>query len=93
MPSGHTPADAYEYPVENGGDPNLLVAVPEEAIHQFRDYLTEEVGSREEWLSWYTREFAEAAEATYEDIGSPEMTLQSAWDVFGTMAPVVAGLL
>ncbi|TEB19766.1 hypothetical protein FA13DRAFT_1780380 [Coprinellus micaceus] len=36
---------------------------------------------------------SDGSEAAYEDIGSPEMTLESAWDVFGTMAPVVAGLL
>lgn len=89
MPSGHTPADALDYPEEYGGDPDLLVDVPEESINAFREYLNEEVGSREEWLSWYSSEFAEVAEAAYEEIGSPEFTLESAWEVFEAMAPLL----
>ncbi|KAJ3504245.1 hypothetical protein NMY22_g17986 [Coprinellus aureogranulatus] len=89
MPSGHAPADALEYPEEYGGLPDLLVKVPKEAIEEYRRQLDEEVGTREEWLSWYTAEFAEIAEEAYEEIGSPEMDLDSAWEVFSLMAPVV----
>ncbi|KAF6748401.1 hypothetical protein DFP72DRAFT_992260 [Ephemerocybe angulata] len=74
MPSGHTPADAFEYPEEyNGVD--CLIKVPEDTQEE------------EEWLSWYGTDFAELAEAAYEEIGSPELTLETAWTVFEEMAP------
>ncbi|KAJ7815603.1 hypothetical protein B0H13DRAFT_1532784, partial [Mycena leptocephala] len=51
MPSGHAPADALKHPALSGGI-DCSIRVPKEAIQEFRDALTEEVGPGESFLAW-----------------------------------------
>jgi hypothetical protein len=81
MPSGHIPDDALEHPQFHGGL-KCLIPVPKEALDEIRSYLTEEVGPREAHLSWYSYEFSASAQDAYEAVGSPEISLNTAWDVF-----------
>ena len=85
MPSGHVPDDALEHPQMFRGL-KCLIPVPKEAVDELRAYLTEEVGSRETRLSWYTNEFATTAEAVYQSIGKPAFSLDTAWSTFSTMS-------
>ncbi|KAJ7170403.1 hypothetical protein C8R43DRAFT_1152952 [Mycena crocata] len=64
MPSGHVPADALEHPEIFGGI-NCFVKVPQDTIKDLRAFLTEEVGPREEHLSWVSAEFAAVVEEVY----------------------------
>ena len=52
-------------------------------------YLTEEVGPRKQFLCWVTPEFDTLAKKAYEGLGSPEITLNSSWDVFKQMCDVL----
>ncbi|KAJ3542600.1 hypothetical protein NMY22_g3454 [Coprinellus aureogranulatus] len=92
MPSAHVPQDALDHP-EAWGAENLLIEVEPHSIAELRAYLTEQVGPREEHLSWYSEDFANAAAEAYEDIGSPEITLESAWDVFQLMSEALPQFL
>lgn len=85
MPSGHVPDDALEHPHMFGGV-KCLTPIPKEAIDELRTYLTEEVGSRETCLSWYTNEFAAMAAAAYQSIGKPAYSLDTAWPTFSAMS-------
>ncbi|KAJ7081539.1 hypothetical protein C8R43DRAFT_965583 [Mycena crocata] len=90
MPSAHVPAHAYEHPTHFGGI-DCRICVPKEAVAELRDYLTEEVGSRESHLGWpgVTAEFKAIAEAAWAGIGSPKMDLETAWAVFAKMSAVM----
>lgn len=46
--------------------------------------------SREEAFRWVDREFELAAEDVYRKVGSPTLTLQTGWDVFARMAPLLS---
>ncbi|KAJ7837937.1 hypothetical protein B0H13DRAFT_2239812 [Mycena leptocephala] len=80
MPSGHAPADALKHPALFGGK----IQVPKEAIQEFRDALTEEVGPRESFLSWVSPEFDQLAK---------EITLENAWDVFRDISAKMEALV
>ncbi|KAJ7599662.1 hypothetical protein C8J56DRAFT_1037235 [Mycena floridula] len=84
MPSGHVPTHAFENPSLYGGL-DCRVCVPQAAVDEMREYLTEEVGSRKEHLSWMSAEEQKMAEMLYARIGSPPITLKNAWDVFSRM--------
>ncbi|KAJ7599776.1 hypothetical protein C8J56DRAFT_999559 [Mycena floridula] len=84
MPSGHVPTHAFENPSLYGGL-DCRVCVPQAAVDEMREYLTEEVGSRKEHLSWMSAEEQKMAEMLYARIGSPPITLENAWDVFSRM--------
>ncbi|KAJ6598223.1 hypothetical protein DFH09DRAFT_1071261 [Mycena vulgaris] len=62
-----------------------------EAIAELREYLTEEVGSRETHLGWpgVTPEFKAIVGGACAGIGSPEMTMESAWNIFAQMSAVL----
>ncbi|KAJ7195476.1 hypothetical protein GGX14DRAFT_403946 [Mycena pura] len=61
MPSGHVPADALEHPGLFGGI-DCGIRVPKNAIQEFRDALTEEVGPRESFLAWrYVRQVGDSS--------------------------------
>ncbi|KAK6988460.1 hypothetical protein R3P38DRAFT_2474377, partial [Favolaschia claudopus] len=70
MPSGHVPADAFAHP-KNFGGIDCRISVPQAAVDDMRQMLTEEVGSRESHLSWFSLEFAELTEQVYLHIGKP----------------------
>jgi hypothetical protein len=91
MPSGHVPDDALEHPQMFGGL-KCLIPIPKETLNELRDYLTEEVGSRETRLSWYTNEFAAMADAAYQSIGKPAYSLDTAWSTFSAMSDVLETL-
>lgn len=85
MPSGHVPADALEHPELFGGI-NCFIRVPQDTIKELREFLTEEVGPREEHLSWVSDDFARIAEEVHEFLGSPKITLENSWEIFKQMS-------
>lgn len=88
MPSGHVPADAFANPQLFCGL-DCRVHVPPEAIQAMRDYLTEEVGSREECLRWVPDEFDAVAKEVFNFLGNPKITLDNAWNIFRRMSDVI----
>ncbi|KAJ7626227.1 hypothetical protein B0H17DRAFT_963451, partial [Mycena rosella] len=89
--SGHVPAHALEFP-ELFGALDCRIAIPQEAIDNLREQLTEEEGPREDYQTWpgLTPEFNVYATDIYIRIGEPELTLASGWDVFVEMACEIA---
>lgn len=85
MPSGHIPTDALCYPILFGGR-SCLICVPEEAQMDMHNILTEEVGQCDKHLSWYSEDFHQEASVAYGAIGSPQLSLGSAWEIFTMMA-------
>lgn len=81
MPSGHIPADALRHPILFQGC-KCRIRVPESAQAEMRNILTENVGPREAHLSWYSADFHLKALAAYETLGSPQLSLANAWEVF-----------
>jgi len=80
MPSGHVLYDALEHPQFHGGL-KCLIPVPKEVF-----------GPHEGRLSWYSHEFSASAQDAYQAIGSPKISLNSAWDVFCAMSDVIEDL-
>lgn len=89
MPSGHVPVDAFEHPGLHGGL-DCRIRVPQEAVENMREYLTEEVGSRDVHFAWVSDEFAMIAEDVFRSIGSPEISFRNAWNVFSMMSDAMA---
>jgi hypothetical protein len=91
LPSGHVPAHALEFP-ELFGVLDCRIAIPQEAIDNLREQLTEEEGPQEDYQTWpgLTPEFNVYAADVYSRIGGPELTLASGWDVFVEMARMIA---
>jgi hypothetical protein len=85
MPSGHVPADAFNHP-QNFGGLDCRIPIPKAAVDEMRRILAEEVGPRENHLSWFSAEFAALAENIYTQIGKPTLSLDTAWDVFQKMS-------
>lgn len=90
MPSSHIPAHIFEHPSHVGGI-DCRICIPQEAVVELRGYLTDEVRSRESHLGWpgVTVEFEALAAAAWAQIGSPAMSLDSAWDVFSQMSAII----
>ncbi|KAJ7512435.1 hypothetical protein B0H11DRAFT_2151906 [Mycena galericulata] len=90
MPSAHVPAHVFEHPSHVGGI-DCRIRIPKEAVSELRGYLTEEVGSRESHLGWpgITAEFETMAQAAWVDVEKPNMSLESAWDIFAKMSAVI----
>lgn len=90
MPSGHVPAYALQHPEEFGGV-DCRIAVPKEAVDQLRKFLEEDSNkTRAECFQWFTDDFGALAKEVYESIGKPVLTLDSAWQVFIQMSPMLA---
>ena len=85
MPSGATPQHIFTCPEAYGGE-RYSQPVPSEATTILRNNL--EI-SREAALRWVSDEFAAAANEVYVEIGSPSLSLDSRWDVFAMMAPLL----
>ena len=86
MPSGHVPAHAMDYPSQYGGI-DCRIEIPKEAVSQLRQLLVEDTGkTRDDCFQWYSDEFAVWAQLAFEEIGQPNLTLDSAWHVFKRMA-------
>ncbi|KAJ7171949.1 hypothetical protein C8R46DRAFT_991860 [Mycena filopes] len=87
MPSGHVPAHVFEHPSHVGGL-DCRIKILQEAVAELREYLTEEVGSRDSHLRWpgVTVEFEALAEQAWAGIGSPKLLLESAWETFAQMS-------
>ncbi|KAJ6582874.1 hypothetical protein DFH09DRAFT_1076052 [Mycena vulgaris] len=82
-PSGHIPAHAHERPTYFG-EIDFCIRVPKEAIAELRKYLTEEVRSRETHLG-VAPEFKATVRRAWAGIGSSEMTIESAWNIFAQL--------
>ncbi|KAJ6452513.1 hypothetical protein C8R45DRAFT_945743 [Mycena sanguinolenta] len=92
MPSGHVPADAFSHPANYGGL-DCRIHVPPAAVEDMRNILTAEVGPKDEHLSWFGAEFGQVAQGIYEQIGKPTLSLETAWDVFQKMVPLIADVV
>ncbi|KAJ7137293.1 hypothetical protein C8R46DRAFT_1322229 [Mycena filopes] len=77
----------FEHPSHVGGL-DCRIKIPQEAVAELREYLTEEVGSRDSHLRWpgVTVEFEALAEQAWAGIGSPKLLLESAWETFAQMS-------
>jgi predicted RNase H-related nuclease YkuK (DUF458 family) len=91
MPSGHVPIDAIQHPHLYGGM-NCLIPVPVEAVQHLREYLTEEVGSRESHLNWVDEAFSTIAADVHQSIGNPIITFDNSWDIFSEMSHVMGAM-
>ncbi|KAF7311274.1 hypothetical protein MKEN_01029000 [Mycena kentingensis (nom. inval.)] len=87
MPSGHIPTQALEYPAMFAAL-DCRIQVPHKAIESLRAEVTREEGSKSYFQAWpgLTAEFNAYASRIYVDIGEPEMTMATGWDVFVHMA-------
>ncbi|KAJ7196270.1 hypothetical protein GGX14DRAFT_575083 [Mycena pura] len=92
MPSGHAPSDALEHPGLFGGI-DCGIRVPKDAIQEFRDALSEEVGPRESYLAWVSPEFEQLAQDVFRSLDVAEITIQNSWDVFRDMSAKMEALL
>ncbi|KAJ6562677.1 hypothetical protein B0H10DRAFT_1844537, partial [Mycena sp. CBHHK59/15] len=92
MPSGHVPYDVLDHP-QNYGGLDCRIPVPQEAVDGLRKMVTEDVGPREDHLSWVSNDFNNLAHAIYEQIGKPELSLSTAWDVFQAMLEPMANII
>lgn len=81
MPSGHIPADALQNPDLFQGQ-DCRIQIPEDAQIEMRNILAEAVGPREEHLSWYSAGFHSEASSAFEALGSPNISLNNAWEIF-----------
>ena len=94
MPSGHVPAHALRHPEQFAGL-NCLIPVPIEAVQELCKILEEDVGSYEENMSWFSRDFNQLAENTYaslsadSELSHPSITLDNAWKVFQSMSNAI----
>ncbi|KAJ6580123.1 hypothetical protein DFH09DRAFT_1077029 [Mycena vulgaris] len=77
MPSGHVPYNASDHP-QNYGRLDHRIPVPQKAVGDLRKMVTENVGPREDHLSW---------------IGKPELSLSTAWDGFQAMLEPMANIM
>jgi hypothetical protein len=69
------------------------IPVPQAAVDDLRQMVTEDVGPRDLHLSWYSTEFHVVADQVYSEIGKPTLTMDSAWDVFQAMLEQMANLI
>lgn len=90
MPSDHIPMVVMQSPELYGGT-DCRIKISVEAIHKLREIVTEEEGSRDMPLSWFSQIFDEHARTAYVQIGELEMTLKNDWDVFDAMGKVLYG--
>ncbi|KDR78005.1 hypothetical protein GALMADRAFT_155034 [Galerina marginata CBS 339.88] len=88
MPSGHVPDDAAAHPQFYGGI-DCLIRLPEDAISDLRQHLTEEVGPKENFRRFYPDDFTPVAEEVYRELGYPELSLLTAWTVFTKMSDFI----
>ncbi|KAJ7144010.1 hypothetical protein C8R44DRAFT_827414 [Mycena epipterygia] len=89
MPSGHVPYDALDHP-QNYAGLDCRIPVPQDAVDDLRNMVTEDVGPREAHLSWFSREFDDLAHVIYAQIGKPRLSLDTAWNVFRDMLEPMA---
>jgi hypothetical protein len=88
LPSSHSPDVACMNPELFGGQ-DCRITVPKDALDRVREILTAQVGPRDQHLRWCTQDFHDQADTAYEAIGSPTLTLDSAWVVFTQMLVVL----
>ncbi|KAH8796254.1 hypothetical protein DL96DRAFT_1721903 [Flagelloscypha sp. PMI_526] len=85
MPSGHRPGDAMENPGQYGGC-DCRIPVSQDVIDELRLFVSEIMGPREQFLSWFPAAFDDMAKDVYEHIGSPPITWENSWSIFEKMA-------
>jgi hypothetical protein len=91
-PSGHVPAVVFESPEKY--DPNAtccIIRVPQDMIGDLSRHLEAhpDIGERSQFFQWYTHDFNTIAQHAYELIGSPDINMASAWEVFRSMSEPV----
>lgn len=90
MPSGHIPIDVFENP-EAYHLEDCRIPVPPNMLTDLREDLTEQVGPRSQYFSWYSDHFDDLAQQTFDalHIGRQGIELENAWTVFKRMADVL----
>ena len=88
MPSGHVPQDAVEHPQMYGGI-DCLIRLPQSAIDDMREYLAEQVGARENFQNFYPSDFLPIATQVHTSLGSPGISLLTAWNIFTKMSDII----
>lgn len=86
LPSGGSPDDFYNYPERHGGE-ECGIDVDMDVITQLLD--DSEEGKKH--MCFVDEEFEPLVEEAYEAIGSPAITLHSAWTVFRHLVVALAG--
>ena len=94
MPSGHIPAKIFESP--HTYDKNAIscrIEVPKLIQYDCRHHLTDEVGERNQFFSWYNDDFAVLAQLAFETIGSPGINLENGWEIFELMSDALREMM
>jgi hypothetical protein len=90
LPSGHIPSLLAQDPSSWGGL-DCRITVPRHVVDRLRQLVTEDVGPREDHLTWCSHEFQAQADNAHAALGYPDITLENAWDVFQDMLEVLNG--
>lgn len=92
MLSAHIPKLLMEHPAQGSGI-DCLVPVPSSATQTLWDFVTENVGPREDFFWWVDDDFWVVADEIYTELGSPKLTLENSWYIFGLMVPQLEQLV
>ncbi|KAF9521418.1 hypothetical protein CPB83DRAFT_872218 [Crepidotus variabilis] len=84
LPSNHVPEDAVKHPELYAGL-DCLIHIPEATVHDLRQYITEEVGSKKDFTTFFPAAFGAHANEVFFSIGSPILLFGTAWNVFEKM--------
>ncbi|RDB26566.1 hypothetical protein Hypma_005671 [Hypsizygus marmoreus] len=85
MPSGSTPNAVFTSPEHYCGR-RFSIPIPREATRAMRTTIAT---SYEDALAWVPPEFDELANLAYKELGSPECSAETAWELFRSMAALV----
>jgi hypothetical protein len=85
MPSGCTPFELWHHPELYDGKA-LGIRVRQEHIDSLRADLQV---SRKEAFRWVSDEFEAVADNVYAELGSPLLTIQTAWEIFSSMLNLI----
>lgn len=86
------PEDVIATAQEDGAI-NCLTPLDSNAINELREELASKEGEQEKYFSWVSDDFQQVADAVYAELGKPSCTLNTCWDVFRQMSPVLETLL
>lgn len=89
MPSGGTPNDFFSRPEDFGGARMTIPVNDPGIVPALRETLPI---SREDAYRWVDDEFAAAAQSVYEQLGRPVLKLETGWNIFGRMSPMLEAM-
>lgn len=77
--------NAFHNPAEYLGA-QCKIPVPLEAVQEMRALVIEETGPREDWIS---DDFRKIVDNAYLQLGSPDLSLENAWEVFTALSDII----